>query len=108
MKWAIAIGLGVGLVAILIFRSRRQGQAPSDEAILSSLPPSVRVGQNPRTPQGGKSGTQALGEAAGIPGAKYIDRLDAKVGQPIHSTTNSVGDWVDRHTLAHVRSWLHL
>jgi len=105
LKVLALLVVGVGL--FLVIRQRRAIDWGPDWAP-PPPPPDVRVGQNPRTGQGGESETQALGKALGIPGAKYIDTLDKKVGQPIHSATNSVGDWVDRHTLAHVRSWLHL
>ncbi len=86
----VTLGVLAAVVGVFFLLQRR-----ADANAIVSGTPITRTGQNPRTPQGGESMNQSLAKALGIPGAKYIDMLDTKVGSPIRTTTARTNDLIN-------------
>jgi len=101
MKTVLFALLGLGALGAVIYLARRKGQGQEgwQGGGYATGVPVGPIGQNPKTAQGGETETQAVGKMLGIPGAKYIDRLDTKVGQPIRQTTSSVNDFINNTIL---------
>ncbi len=87
MKWGIIAGVAVVLLMLLI-------KAHNRAIAYGNIP--IPYPQNPQMARP-PSGTQLLGQMLSIPGAKYIDKIDATVGRPIGSVTQKAGDAVDKY-----------
>ncbi len=102
MKWGIIAGVGL-LVAWFIYK--KLNNIPSYQVAYGPPPPAPA---NPVVARGGPpppSPNQLLGQALGIPGAKYIDTADKHVGAPIRGGTDAINNVVNKNVVAPVKKF---